>query len=171
MNPADIKFILNKIHHEVEKIQNTKEKGVITQLLNLVESLASQNEQFIEENQHLKDEINRLKGEPGNPKFNVPKSKESDISSLKELIIEMKNEVLSNAGVDIFEEVFKLIFTKLYDEIESGHHEKRQLEFRNDGHTESELKTKIQKLFEKACNRWEGVFADNSKVISRGARS
>ena len=38
--------------------------------------------------------------------------------SLKNLILEMEDEVLANAGVDVFEEVFKLIFTKLYDEME-----------------------------------------------------
>jgi hypothetical protein len=27
----------------------------------------------------------------------------------------MEDEVLANAGVDVFEELFKLIFTKLYD--------------------------------------------------------
>ena len=36
--------------------------------------------------------------------------------SLKDIILEMEDEVLANAGVDSFEEVFKLIFTKLYDE-------------------------------------------------------
>ena len=36
--------------------------------------------------------------------------------SLKDIILEMEDEVLANAGVDVFEEVFKLIFTKLYDE-------------------------------------------------------
>ena len=35
---------------------------------------------------------------------------------LKDIILEMEDEVLANAGVDVFEEVFKLIFTKLYDE-------------------------------------------------------
>ena len=40
--------------------------------------------------------------------------------SLKQLIQEMEDEVLANAGVDVFEEVFKLIFTKLYDEMESA---------------------------------------------------
>ena len=39
--------------------------------------------------------------------------------SLKTIITEMEDEVLANAGVDVFEEVFKLIFTKLYDEIKS----------------------------------------------------
>ena len=32
----------------------------------------------------------------------------------------MEDEVLANAGVDVFEEVFRLIFTKLYDEMESA---------------------------------------------------
>ncbi len=40
--------------------------------------------------------------------------------SLKSIITEMEDEVLANAGVDVFEEVFKLIFAKLYDEIKSG---------------------------------------------------
>ena len=40
--------------------------------------------------------------------------------SLKDLIMELEDEVLANAGVDIFEEVFKLIFTKLYDEMQSS---------------------------------------------------
>ncbi|MBD3238601.1 MAG: SAM-dependent methyltransferase, partial [Candidatus Moranbacteria bacterium] len=39
--------------------------------------------------------------------------------SLKTIIQEMEDEVLANAGVDVFEEVFKLIFAKLYDELES----------------------------------------------------
>ncbi len=39
--------------------------------------------------------------------------------SLKDIILEMEDEVLANAGVDVFEEVFKLIFTKLYDEFDS----------------------------------------------------
>lgn len=39
--------------------------------------------------------------------------------TLKTIITEMEDEVLANAGVDVFEEVFKLIFTKLYDETKS----------------------------------------------------
>lgn len=39
--------------------------------------------------------------------------------TLKEVILELEDDVLANAGVDVFEEVFKLIFTKLYDEYQS----------------------------------------------------
>ncbi|MCL2290193.1 MAG: N-6 DNA methylase [Bacteroidetes bacterium] len=85
--------------------------------------------------------------------------------SLKDLILEMEDEVLANAGVDVFEELFKLIFTKLYDEMQSGRNRDRYLEFRNYGDTETELKNKIQALFDKAKEKWEGVFSDDAKIL------
>ena len=66
--------------------------------------------------------------------------------TLKTRINEMEDEVLANAGVDVFEELFKLIFTKLYDEWYAGQGNRRstyQLAFRNTGQTEGALKTKI----------------------------
>lgn len=85
--------------------------------------------------------------------------------SLKDLILEMEDEVLANAGVDVFEELFKLIFTKLYDELKSGRDKKRTLEFRNYGDTETELKAKVQKLFDDAKQQWEGVFTDDARIM------
>ena len=130
--------------------------------------------------------------------------------SLKDIILEMEDEVLANAGVDVFEEVFKLIFTKLYDEYLSQQDkgiinyflqqltistvqeptnkykstpdyldgqdydalknaiEKiaddsfRIMEFRNTGQTDTQLKNKIQDLFNKAKEQWKGVFAEGS---------
>lgn len=84
--------------------------------------------------------------------------------SLKDLVLEMEDEVLANAGVDVFEELFKLIFTKLYDEMEAGRNKTRHLEFRNYGDTETELKEKIQKLFNQAKTKWEGVFSEDSRI-------
>lgn len=54
--------------------------------------------------------------------------------SLKDIILEMEDEVLANAGVDVFEEVFKLIFTKLFDELQSKK-DKMRIEI----HLENEL--------------------------------
>lgn len=48
-------------------------------------------------------------------KFN----EQTERKSLRQRIEEMEDEVLANAGVDVFEEVFKLIFTKLYDDANS----------------------------------------------------
>lgn len=58
--------------------------------------------------------------------------------SLKDIILEMEDEVLANAGVDVFEEVFKLIFTKLYDEIQSKKDKVRVDIFLEDELTEDE---------------------------------
>ena len=85
--------------------------------------------------------------------------------SLKDLILEMEDEVLANAGVDVFEEVFKLIFTKLYDEMESGRKKDRHLEFRNYGDTDTELKEKLQNLFNEAKEKWSGVFTEDAKLM------
>jgi len=85
--------------------------------------------------------------------------------SLKDLILEMEDEVLANAGVDVFEELFKLIFTKLFDEMESGRNRSRFLEFRNYGDTETELKEKLQNLFDRAKKKWAGVFSEDARLM------
>jgi len=105
--------------------------------------------------------------------------------TLKEVILELEDDVLANSGKDVFEEVFKLIFTKLYDEymsrkdkefierrqrqnvniIDIPNDDFRKMEFRNTGQSDSELKEKIQKLFEKAKDLWQGVFPSDSKFV------
>lgn len=127
--------------------------------------------------------------------------------SLKDVILKLENDVLANAGVDVFEEAFKLIFTKLYDEYSSrgdkeyidreirrntdtvksegsiiyssfsnnqdyetiieiveGIDDKgfRPLKFRNTGQTDTDLRRKIQVLFDDAIEEWPGVFPENT---------
>ncbi|MBQ7704199.1 MAG: N-6 DNA methylase [Selenomonadaceae bacterium] len=84
--------------------------------------------------------------------------------TLSALIVEMEDEVLANAGVDVFEEVFKLIYTKLYDEKIAANNAGQILEFRNYGETDAELKETIQKIFDKAKTKWAGVFTDDDKI-------
>ena len=67
--------------------------------------------------------------------------------SLKDIILEMEDEVLANAGVDVFEEVFKLIFTKLYDEFESKK-DKGNIEFYLDQNINDEDRAEYEKLKE-----------------------
>jgi type I restriction enzyme M protein len=82
--------------------------------------------------------------------------------SLRDLIEDMEDEVLANAGVDVFEEVFKLIFTKLYDEMTS-HRRNTPLRFRNQN-TAAQLKTAIQNLFDDAKKKWPGVFLEDERI-------
>lgn len=86
-----------------------------------------------------------------------------DARSLKQLIEDMEDEVLANAGVDVFEEVFKLIFTKLYDEMYCFRGRHKYLRFRN-SNTAAQLKANIQALFDDARKQWPGVFAEDEKV-------
>lgn len=85
--------------------------------------------------------------------------------SLRNLIKEMEDEVLASAGVDSFEEIFKLIFAKLYDELICANDNTAYLQFRNSGDTDFELKEKIQGLFDDAKKKWEGVFSEESKIL------
>jgi type I restriction enzyme M protein len=85
--------------------------------------------------------------------------------SLRQLIEDMEDEVLANAGVDVFEEVFKLIFAKLYDEIACYQARRGQkfLRFRN-ANTAAQLKANIQSLFDDAKGEWEGVFEPGEQI-------
>lgn len=85
--------------------------------------------------------------------------------SLRNLIEEMEDEVLASAGVDSFEEIFKLIFAKLYDERICANDKTAYLQFRNSGDTDFELKVKIQALFDNAKKEWSGVFSDESRIL------
>lgn len=85
--------------------------------------------------------------------------------SLRNLIKEMEDEVLASAGVDSFEEIFKIIFAKLYDELICANDKTAYLQFRNSGDTDFELKEKIQGLFDAAKKKWEGVFPEESKIL------
>ena len=86
-------------------------------------------------------------------------------TTLKKIILDMENLVLANAGVDAFEEVFKLIYAKLYDEWHAAQGPgKRYLQFRVGGATPREFKEKINRLFDEAKRKWPGVFLDGEKI-------
>jgi len=86
--------------------------------------------------------------------------------TLKSIILDMEDLVLANAGVDAFEEVFKLIYAKLYDEWNASRpgKKKRYLEFRVGGSTPAELYQRINSLFDKAKKQWPGVFLADERI-------
>ena len=90
-----------------------------------------------------------------------------NVTSLREMITDMEDEVLANAGVDVFEEVFKLIFTKLYDEALSARDTRRALQFRNTN-TASQLSARINALFEEATEKWPVCSIVNKSTWKRG---
>lgn len=88
--------------------------------------------------------------------------------SLKSVILDLENLVLANAkGIDdSFDEVFKLIYAKLYDEWAAVNlpARKRKIQFRIYGESPDELYTKINNLLREAAKKWKGVFATNEKI-------
>ena len=85
---------------------------------------------------------------------------------LREIIITLEDLVLANSGVDSFEEVFKLIYAKLYDEWAATNIQsrKKRIYFRIYGESKSELYNKINGLFNEAKNKWKGVFGELEKI-------
>ena len=86
--------------------------------------------------------------------------------SLRDYIITLEDLVLANSGVDSFEEVFKLIYAKLYDEWAATNIKSRKklIHFRIYGESNEELHEKINNLFEDAKNKWKGVFNESDEI-------
>jgi type I restriction enzyme M protein len=66
--------------------------------------------------------IDDVAGQPWTIDTLIEKEKDCELEgtkarSLRDLIVDLEDELLANAGVDVFEEIFQLIFTKLYDEM------------------------------------------------------
>lgn len=87
-------------------------------------------------------------------------------TSLKDIILDMEDLVLANAGVDAFDEVFKLIFAKLYDEWNAarGGKTKRYLEFRVGARTAKETYDAVSDLLRRAAGTWPGVFDTGATI-------
>jgi type I restriction enzyme M protein len=84
-------------------------------------------------------------------------------TTLKDLILDMENLVLANAGVDAFEEVFKLVYAKLYDEWNASRGDKF-LQFRVGGASPQDFYETIDRLFRQAMKRWPGVFVEGERI-------
>lgn len=84
---------------------------------------------------------------------------------LKETIKTLEELVLANSGNDSFDEIFKLIYAKLYDEKEAQSRPNEELHFRKSptGKPE-ETKRIIDELFEEAKAEWSDVFERTDRI-------
>lgn len=83
--------------------------------------------------------------------------------NLKRTIEIMQELVLANAGVDVFNEVFKLIYAKLYDEIQAEKRESKEVYFRKYKEP-SRTYAEINKLFKGAIDKWPGIFYEQEII-------
>lgn len=125
------------------------------------------------QNNLLRTDPNLFEDLPDIPKYNetvedvqqktITYSDLEEIANLKQLILDLENAVLANAGVNPFEEIFKLIYAKLYDELETPRNENRRFRVIA-GATNKENLNNISKLFNEAKNQWRDVFKDKEEV-------
>jgi type I restriction enzyme M protein len=93
--------------------------------------------------------------------------KKKDLQPLVDLrgLVELLEErVLANAGVSPFDEVFKLVFAKLFDENTTP--ENKAVKFRRGSETPEELFTRIQGLFAQATKQpgWNEIFDPAERI-------
>jgi len=88
-------------------------------------------------------------------------------TTLKKILLDLEELVLGNAGVDSFEEIFKLIYAKLYDEWRGINDPNYQLEFFVGERSPEEVKSAISNLLEGAKRQWSGIFEPTDKIKLR----
>lgn len=88
-------------------------------------------------------------------------------TTLKKILLDLEELVLGNAGVDPFEEIFKLIYAKLYDEWNGINNSSYQLEFFVGDRSPEQVKRAITNLLDGAKREWAGVFEPTDKIELR----
>jgi len=84
-------------------------------------------------------------------------------TNLKEIIQIAEELILAGAGVDVFTEVFKLIYAKLFDEIEAQKREEKEILFRK-YKDPAKTYTSINTLFHLAIKKWPGTFFEQDNI-------
>ena len=84
-------------------------------------------------------------------------------TDLKESIKIIEELVLANAGVDVFTEVFKLIYAKLFDEMEAQKREENEILFRKYKDPNKTFSA-INSLFHSAVKKWPGTFFEQDNI-------
>ncbi len=77
--------------------------------------------------------------------------------------MDLEDAVLANAGVNPFDEIFKLIYAKLYDELETPRNQNRRFRVIA-GSTNKENLNNIARLFNEAKGQWREVFKDKDEI-------
>lgn len=82
----------------------------------------------------------------------------------KKILLDLEELVLGSSGVNVFNEIFKIIFAKIWDEkqaIESRADQSLEFKWFKDPELTYE---RINHLFRKAAQEWKGVFDENDKI-------
>ena len=85
-------------------------------------------------------------------------------TTLKKIVLDLEELVLGNAGVKSFDEVFKLIYAKLFDEWNGINNPSYQLDFFVGDRSPEQVRKAIVTLLDGAKREWSGVFEPTDKI-------
>lgn len=159
---------------EIKKPKEDMTKG-IGQLESYISALPTQLGIWTDGN----EENVRYRNPDNNDKFErfkrVPKSNESiasvletylkksdllNIVNLYRTVYMLEQRVLANDGVNAFDELFKLIFAKLYDEQSKKKNDELDFQVK----VGQDITAIIEDLFKKAKNKWKDVFKEKDEI-------
>jgi len=87
--------------------------------------------------------------------------------NFKKIVQDLEELVLADSGVDEFNEIFKLIFAKIWDEKEAEEtRSNKEVEFSKAIDPEITYE-RINKLFHKSCEEWPGIFEEGENIKLR----
>lgn len=125
------------------------------------------------QNNLLRTDPNLFEDLPDIPKFNetvddvrkktLAYGDLEEIPNLEQLVLDLEDAVLANAGVNPFEEIFKLIYAKLYDELETPQKDNRRFRVIA-GATNKQNLDNIKRLFEEGKKHWRDIFKDKDEI-------
>ena len=92
------------------------------------------------------------------------------IPNMRALIEQLEHDALANAGVNAFDELFKLFFAKLHDEFRPKHKQSDPVEFRVPIGTPEAAYNRLNGLFQDAKKRphWGEIFDPGEQLKLRG---
>lgn len=92
------------------------------------------------------------------------------VQDMRDLIQRLEHDALSNAGVNAFEELFKLIFAKLHDEFDPKSKPTSPVKFRVPKGTPDQIYKHFNDLFQAAKSRphWKTIFDDGEALKLSG---
>lgn len=85
-------------------------------------------------------------------------------TTLKKIILDLEELVLGNSGEEAFDEIFKLIYAKLYDEWKGINNPEYQLNFFVGDRSSIEVSDELNRLLNGAKRQWSGVFEPSEQI-------
>lgn len=83
--------------------------------------------------------------------------------NFKKILESLEELVLADSGQDAFDEIFKIIFAKIYDEMEAEYRPNKEVLFRKMADP-SITRERITDLFKKATEKWPGIFKETDTI-------